>query len=92
MSSLEEKYPENVFVLVVSGWMFLYEKYVGLASYRSFCEKRRFLKKMGRRQAGLPEHFTGDTNGTYKMNEIATIRRFSKRELQNMEAKTKVGA
>ncbi len=92
LSSLEDKYPENTFVLIVSSWMFLYEKYIGLASFRSFCEKRKFLKRMGRRQAGLPEHFTGENNGTYKMNDIAVIRRFTKGELKKMNAQNKVGA
>lgn len=49
---------------------------------------------MSRKQAGLPEHFTGEDNGKYKLGEIATFRRFSQRELQNMKESTppKVGA
>jgi hypothetical protein len=82
---LQEKYPENVFVIDVPLWMFSYEKYQLPIKYRKFCEARRKLKKKGRKEAGLPEHFTGENNGTYKMNDIAVIRRFTKTELQKME-------
>ena len=61
------------------------EKHLGVVRYRAFCEKRKVLKRMSRKQAGLPEHFTGEDNGKYKLSEIATFRRFSQRELQNME-------
>lgn len=61
------------------------EKHFGFVRYRPFCEKRKVLKRISRKQAGLPEHFTGEDNGKYKLSEIATFRRFSQRELQNME-------
>ena len=66
----------------------LIEKFLGIVHYRAFCENRKALKRMSRKQAGLPEHFTGEGNGKYKLGEIATFRRFSQRELEKMNKST----
>ena len=87
LTLLEDKYPNNTFILEVSTGMMERERQSGDILYRPFCENRRVLKRRGRLEAGLPERFTGDHKG-HKLEDIATFRHFSKREKQVLDSKS----
>lgn len=73
LQTLEDTYPHNVFILLVPTWVIWFSKKIGWVPYAKFCEKRRVIKRRGRKQAGLPAYFTGETRG-FKMEEVTTFR------------------
>lgn len=84
LMSLSEKYPHNVFNLRFPRWLFLWEGWVGLVPFRKFCINRQILKKRGREEAGLPQHFTGEYS-PHLLKDIAVFRPFSKKEKLHLE-------
>jgi hypothetical protein len=76
LTELNGHYPDNGFVLQVPHWLLLYERTIGLVSYRKFCHQRIRLKRRGRRAAGLPEKFTGSDrkHGGFRLGDIVHLR------------------
>lgn len=71
---IEGSYPENVFILKLNRFLILYECFIGIIPYRSFCNKRKKLKKMTRKKAGLPEKFTGGKNICFTFKDLARFK------------------
>lgn len=81
---IEGKYPDQVFVIQSSKLVFLYEKYIGLVSYRRYTNQRIRLKRKGRKKSGLPMKFTGDDMG-FKLGDMAIVRAFTKSEIESFK-------
>lgn len=80
LQSIQDKYPENTFVISVAPWLVFYESIGGWVPYNHFCNLRRELKRKSRKLAGLPAHFTGNRPNAFKLGDIATIRPWRKNE------------
>lgn len=74
LTEIKGKYPQNFFVLEVPRWVIFYEKAVGLVNYAKFGAMRREIKKRSRKQAGLPEFFTGHNGTGFTFGEIAHLK------------------
>lgn len=71
---VEGKYPNNKFVVKVSKWIPWYARVIGWVPYLHFSDARRFLKRKGRRAAGLPIHFTGDSRSHFTFEDLAVVK------------------
>lgn len=74
LDEIKGKYPQNVFILNVPRWVLFYEKTVGLVNYEKFGAMRREIKKRTRKQAGLPQYFTGQNGTGFTFEEIARLK------------------
>jgi hypothetical protein len=69
---IQDEYPNNTFVVRTNRLVAWWEKHVGLIPYRKYCNQRIRLKERARKQAGLPAHFTGKSEG-FQFQDIATV-------------------
>lgn len=77
---IEGHYPQNQFVVSVNRLLAFYEAIGGWVPYKRFCNQRRSLKRRGRRQAGLPEYFTGNRNLGFRFEDLARVVKLQKKE------------
>jgi hypothetical protein len=77
---VEDKYPDNTFVLRASPFHLFLEKSLGYILYKKFCNQRLRLKRFGRKKAGLPEKFVGNKDEGFLLQDVARVRSFNKRE------------
>lgn len=80
LTEIQGKYPDNTFIVDAPVWLQTYERLGGWVPYNYFCNMRHEVKRRSRRQAGLPEHFTGDRNHGFKLGDIAVVRPWRKGE------------
>lgn len=69
---MENQYPQTTFFVEIKGWMKLYEK-LGIVNYRKYCRARVKLKIASKQHSGLPEHFTGKSEG-FSFADIAMVK------------------
>lgn len=86
---IEDKYPDNKFVVNLPRWVLWYESIGGWVPYNHFCNLRRELKRKSRKRAGLPAHFTGNKPDSFKLGDIAMVRPWNKKELAKMHEREK---
>ena len=73
LEKVEGRTPDNIFFVQVPKVLELYEKYVGIVSYRKFSNQRQRLKRLSRRRAGVPEKYRGKLKTGFKLREMIDI-------------------
>ena len=71
---LDGKYPDNQFTIELKGWRKWYADKIGWVPYLRFCNARRYLKRKGRKAAGLPARFTGDSRSHFTLTDLAIVK------------------
>lgn len=82
-----DKWPDNSFKVEMPRWVAWYQRIGGWVPHNHFCNVRRELKRKSRKQAGLPEHFTGDKKPGYMLMDVATWKPWKKKELDRLNNK-----
>jgi len=77
---IEGDYPQNQFIVEANRLLAFYEVIGGWIPYRKFCNERRKLKRKGRKQAGLPEYFTGNRDSHFNLTDLARVVNLQKKE------------
>ena len=67
--SVEGRPPHSNFTLEVSKWILYYEKFIGIVPYRKYVNQRKRLKRISRKAAGLPVHYSSRKK-VHSLNKI----------------------